>query len=488
MKKILAIAFAALLVLGFAASAFAIHAEIPAETQSVVAQGSTQITLGGELRLRGWYRNNISYSGQKVHDKTVAGGLGVETPSQAWYDFRVRLSLEAKVTPNLIGFVMLETEGDGFDPTNDKYTFGQGNGNSGFGNAKPASDPDFLQAWILYQGSGLFGFNSGIKVGHMPLALGHKQFFDHTQMGDDALVFFMDPTKDIHIGLLTIKLAETTGNARFDNTNDLDAYVALMTYKYKTHKFGINYTYINMSDGFAVPPVGVENHTGIKLSNVGLHAEGTIGNFGYAAEGDIQFGHQDTYVDEDGDKDLKDKYRGWALWLKANYKINTVNLRGMFAYGSGDNDASDNKIKEFVPFVGSVQNYSFIYEYQHNTTAANVSGMNSPAPANGHAAGIANTTVYNLGVDWQAMKDLGLSLDGYIFRASKVGFFEDYTGDSVSKSAGWEVDFKGKYMVAKNLSYQVDFGYFKPGGFYEDVYGIDKKGVTALRHTLTLSF
>ena len=58
MKKYLALVLGVLFTLGFAASAFAIHAEIPAETQAVVAKGSTQITMGGELRFRGELRNN----------------------------------------------------------------------------------------------------------------------------------------------------------------------------------------------------------------------------------------------------------------------------------------------------------------------------------------------------------------------------------------------------------------------------------------------
>ena len=71
MKKILAIILGTILVLGFAASAFAIHAEIPSETQSVVAKGSTQITLGGELRARGWYLDNISNVSISAVTKTI---------------------------------------------------------------------------------------------------------------------------------------------------------------------------------------------------------------------------------------------------------------------------------------------------------------------------------------------------------------------------------------------------------------------------------
>ncbi len=60
MKKYLALILGVLFVLSFAASAFAIHAEIPSETQAVVAKGSTQITLGGEIRTRGWWQDNIT--------------------------------------------------------------------------------------------------------------------------------------------------------------------------------------------------------------------------------------------------------------------------------------------------------------------------------------------------------------------------------------------------------------------------------------------
>jgi len=455
-KKTIAILSTVVLVLGFAASAFAIHAEIPAETQAVVAKGTTQIVLGGEVRVRGWYKKNLT------------GGLGQDSKSYAYYDQRVRLSVDAKISPNVQAFVQLESEGTGFDNTNDNYTWGTSNGNSGFGNAKPTADPDFLQAWILYTGQGLFGVPAGLKIGHMPLKLAYGQFFDHTQYGDDALVFFVDPNKDMHIGLLTIKLAEFTTT---DNTNDLDAYVALMTYKFSDAiKAGINYTYLADSD------------LGFSQQDVGVHADGKVGGFGYKAAVDFQFGKI-----QDGTP-AEANFSGYAASLNADYNINQVTVRGALVYGSGEKEADNDKITEFVPYVGKSQNYSFIYEYQHATTAFNKSGLNSAFTSNGHAAGVANTTYANLGADFKATKDMTLSLDGYYFWASNVGAWEDFTGDDVSKNAGWEIDAKMKYQLAKNLTYQVDAGYFKNGSFYEDAYGIDTKGTTVLRHAIQLSF
>ncbi len=454
MKKYLALILGVLFVLSFAASAFAIHAEIPAETQAIVAKGSTQITLGGELRTRGWWRQNLE------------GGLGVDTNSQAWWDERVRLSVDAVVAPGVQGFVQLETTSS---TDGDKYKWGNGeasgelskaSGGAGGTNKKPDGTINVLQAWIQYQGAGLFGFNSGFKIGHMPLKLSYGQFFDNTQYGDDALVLFMDPIKQLHVAALTFKGIE---GITADNTDDLDAYVGLVTYKWDDkNTVGLNYTYINASD------------LNLSLQNVGLHLDGAIGGLGYKVAGDLQFG-------DVGDGPAEASFGGYAVSAAVNYRLDPVNIRGSFVYGSGDDDLNDDDLDEFVPFVGNIQNYSFIYEYQHRTTASNQSGLNSASPVDGHAAGVANTTYFNLGVDYNPMKDLGLSVDGYYFMATE-------TDNDVDDSAGWEIDAKVKYALAKNLTYQVDFGYFDPDDFYEDAYGIDAEAVTALRHTLILSF
>lgn len=454
MKKTFAVIAAVLFVLSFAASAFAIHAEIPAETQAVAAKGDTQIVLGGEVRVRNWYTSNRAGVGGVV--------TGVDAQDAAWYDQRVRLSVDAQVAPNVKGFVMLETgtadqegKGDYLTSNADKYKWGSFN-------SKPNTSMGILEAYILYTGSGLFGFNSGLKVGHMPLKLGEGYFFDHTQLGDDAIVFFMDPTKQMHVGLLTVKFAGDAGQPMSipqlgvsnytgkisDNTDDLDGYVGLMVYKLNDKtSIGINYTYLNLSD--------------IKFShqNLGLHANGSAGNFGYAAEADFQFGKV-------GDT----KFRGDAVYLKGNYKMDALSFNAQFGWGSGDNN-HDDKIDTFIPYVGNLQNVggAFMYDYLYATTAG------------GTARGIANTTFFNLGLDYAASKDLSFSGNGFIFKASK-------TADGVSKDAGWELDAKMVYKLAKNLKYQADLGYFAPGKFYDDTLHVDTKGSTAFRGTFTLSF
>jgi hypothetical protein len=72
--KRLAIILGAFFVLSLAASAFAIIAEIPSETQGAVAAGGVQITLGGELRVRGWWVNNIQGT-NTLQDGSAQRGL-----------------------------------------------------------------------------------------------------------------------------------------------------------------------------------------------------------------------------------------------------------------------------------------------------------------------------------------------------------------------------------------------------------------------------
>jgi hypothetical protein len=476
LKKIFAIVLAALFVLSFAASAFAIHAEIPSETQAVVGAGTTQITLGGELRVRGWYTDNVFPILGDLNFLNLFGGGGVtglplDAPSSAWYDERVRLSLDAKVSPNVEGMVQLETSNTNTENLNgphaDSYTWGN------FDN-KPDT-LSILQAWIMYSGSGLLGVPAGIKIGHMPLALGQSTFFDHTKYGDDAIVLFALPTKELEVDLLSIKFAgdgnglilptfgiDTTDfpggvqvfdafGSRFHNNADLDGYVGIVTYKIDDkNTIGVNYTYLNLPD------------LKFKHQNLEVTGNGNISGLGYKFAGDIQFGSVDA---------LNADFKGWAAMVGLNYQLDPVNLRASFGYGTGPENSND--IKEFVNYLGDDQHYTFVYEY--NVMAAS-GRMNS---------GLDNTNYYNIGVDVNPVKDLKASLDGYLLRATKTETF----GPGVSKSVGWELDAKVAYDIAKNLTYEVDGGYMHAGNFYKDIFGSDiVKNPIVLMHKLTLSF
>ncbi len=154
MKTHLTIILAVIFALGMTTSAFAIHAEIPAETQAIVAKGNTQITLGGQIRLRGNYQE---------------ADFDSDTDPIGNYDGRVVLGVNAKIGDNVQGqLTLMSGDPKSSDPDTDA-NFGWGTENAMQGSLR------INQAWILYTYK-----MAGIKVGHMPLALGNKIWFDWT--------------------------------------------------------------------------------------------------------------------------------------------------------------------------------------------------------------------------------------------------------------------------------------------------------------------
>lgn len=413
LKKTLAVVLSVLFVLSFAASAFAIHAEIPAETQAVVAKGTTQMTLGGLWRVRGWYRNNV----------LLNGSIG-DHGSGSYYDQRVRLYWDAKVSPNVQGYVMLQ--GD--------HVWGQDGPN------QKGDSLRWIQAWIQYTGAGLLGVPAGIKIGHMPLSLGHKTFFEHTTNGDDAIILFADPTKDMHIAGLVIKLDE---DQFLDNTDDLDGYVALLTYRAGDHDLGVNGTLL------------LHNDSGLELYNIGLHAEGKIAGFGYGAEANFQFGDFTDEVDAEG----------WSIYGKANYMIDPVNIRAFVGYGSGDDDPLDGDNEQFETFLSDDVHYTLVYDYRAETACGS------------RLTGLCNTFVVGGGLDYNPTKNLSTKISGFWLQAAEDSPITD------SDDLGWEVDAGLVYTVARNLKYYFDIGYFDADDFYEN-----DEEVTLIRQQFILSF
>jgi predicted porin len=303
------------------------------------------------------------------------------------------------------------------------------------------------------------------------------------------------------------------------HTDDLDGYVALATFQWdKDNMVGFNYVWTH-SDGncpsnaqkvtdddgnvktIATPSPNVDE---LNFSNVGVHAKGKIAGLSYAAEADFQFGEIEGYLTQpDGvDGELVPATinpKGWGVFAKLGYMIDPVNIRASFAYGSGDDEYFDDDCEEFQtqqgPDYGATArlvHYTQIYE-RTVRTASLLAKLSTSLDGNTTNTGIANTTYYNLGVDVNLMKDLTLSVDGFLLQASETGAWEDYLSAiaeesvSVDDDLGWEVDVKLNYKITKNLSYFVEGGYFDAGDFYKDI-GAEDEGVTQVVHGLLFTF
>ncbi|MCL5022111.1 MAG: alginate export family protein [Nitrospirae bacterium] len=457
MKKFLVILLGAVFVLGFAASAFAIHAEIPAGTAAVVTKG-VEITLGGYVRERGFFENNTSDLNDDKADHT------------SLWETSVVLSLDAKITPNTQAKITIrDTKNSNGD---DDMTWGSGGGDDrgiylAGGNALgfQANTLQFIEAWIMHSGSGLLGIPAGIKVGHMPLALGNKLFFSHTKNGDDALVLFANPIKELEVDLLNVKFRE--GNTKLND--DADAYVGL--FNYRTKEFGISgdVTYVNDQVGFGS---SAADKLPIHLWNFGLRGDANVSGFTFKLDGEVQTGAADGAGPDGSDLD----FSGWAVLAGVGYDLSGVKLGLEYAYGSGDNGSDPSKYKGFVTALDNVQHYSWIYEYR-TVTAAGVS-----------QTGINNTQYVKASIGANLAKDLKGNLDFYWLRANKLTALQEGTG--ADKTIGFEIDPYITWQIDKNLVYWVEGGYLFAGDFYKVVTGPDKSpdNAYAIRHGIKVTF
>jgi hypothetical protein len=467
----LAIAVSVLFLLGFAASAFAIHAEIPSETQAVVAKGETQVTLGGSIRVRGEIRENTTDFNSDLHDST------------SWYDQRVRLSAGIKVSDDVSGLIMLESNGGG----SDGYIWGPG-GNSAVGiypvgNSKP-TDMHINQAWILYTNDLV-----NVKIGRMPLALGNLLFFDHRKFGDDAIVLYKD-IDNIHLAFLTAKLNEglTGGGADFlcgidvapadgvvddgsplitpiagacpagtapfivstaasavstATAGDADAYVALVSYKGDGYNISGDITWVD------------DNSFGpnTDLYNLGARADIKLSDL-VTLRGDVefQFGSLSDTVD----------FGGYAFMLGADFDLETLDIGVEAGLGSGDDNPADGDFDMFVNSLSSGVPY-----------IAFVRGTRTP-----DNSGISNLTYIKATVKASPMDKMTVK-GALIYMMLTEELVPGGDDDE-----GIEIDASMHYNLAKNLKYWVEGGYFMAG----DAKGTNADDAYALRHGIELTF
>ena len=496
MKKYLALVFSALFILSFAATAFAVHeTEHPAE--AVVSAGAAKITLGGKMVMRGWYLDNISTQIVDLNALELfgidTGALPEKTGSQSFFTTNAYITVDAKIGENLQGLMELETSSGESNNSGVLYW--------GTYDTKNNQELKFRQLWLQYTGSGLLGAPAGLKAGHMPITLGEGQFLRNDRFGNDAILLWVDPMKELHLLIGTTKLNEgNTTVGDISSTDDLDGYVALATYMLnKDNTIGINYTLAH-SDG-NLPSLadyaGIPNCETLNFQNAGIHANGKLWGISYAAEADFNFGKAENVIETGNDA----KFKGWGVFAKLGYMLDPVNIRASFAMGSGDDEyediaSDDMDVEEYQTLQGTdatggvarYTHYTQIYERFIRTAAVEAVVSTFPG-GNIRSTGIANTTYFNLGLDVNPIKEVAVSVDGFLLQATETGAWEDIVGNSVDEDLGWEIDSKINWKIAKNFTYFVEAAWFKPGDFYEDAFGdgVDET-VTQLVHGLLFTF
>jgi hypothetical protein len=356
LKKIAVITLTVMFVFGLAATAFAVHSEIPEDTQAAVAKGTTQITLDGSLRYRGEIRNNFDLNENNV-----------PATDNSTYDTRIRLGVGAKLSDKVQAKIVLQSgTGSSDGHTWGSYTASTSGGTYRVGNTMHGS-VNFNQAWLNYKTD-----TFGVKVGHMPLKLGNGIFFDHTKFGDDAIVIYADPADGLHVGALTAKFVDGGGN----NDQDIDAYVLLGVYKADAFNASADLTQVN-------DEVNAGAGKQLTVYNVGLRGDTTVGPVKIKADLEIQSGAAEDGVAPGTDYDLS----GMAVVLGGSMDLGVAKVGLEVGMGSGDDPTTANENEEFITSTNLAASYPCYIYGPRVRTAANAGTTNT---------GIANTTYIKL--------------------------------------------------------------------------------------------
>jgi hypothetical protein len=484
----------ALFVLGLAGSAFAIPAEIPADTTAAIAKGGTQVTIGGELRVRGSVRQNVG-----DFDRLVAksGTTAFGKSEHMLYDSRYRLSVEAKVSPNTIGFIQLEAADSASNGnTGENSTWGASGtvsrplgGSFRFGDQKQ-NEMKVIQAWMQHSGSGLFGVPSYIKIGHQPIVIGAGVFYSHNLQNDDAIVAGISPIKGLDLSVLTVKLQENANNA----ADDQDLYSFIANYQInKDISVGLDVSYLDSQNGSAwgssLSGAAYTSAAWSRLWNFGFNAKANVAGFKLYGTADFQTGRDNVPPHW--------TYTGFAITGGGSYRFAPVTLSLDLGYGSGDS-RNDTKASTFLTSQSDVVHYTFVYDYMVANAAGNTAG------------GIQNTMFAKFGASVDAMKGLNLSPSITFLNAAKKGFGGGYPfgnggttssfgtinpNAASSKYIGTEVDMMLTYQIDKGLKYFVESGYLFAGNFYKNAtYSTRNNGADkfsdpwCFRHGIQLNF
>lgn len=295
MKKSLALILGTLFVFVLSASAFAINAEIPSDTQAVVAKSPAQVTVSGQLRVRA--------------EDASTGTTGVQSQDKILQ--RTRLNIAADVIKNTKVFISLQDSRAWGEEANTITTGNEGQG------------VDLSQGY--FQLSNLGGQPLSLTVGRQVLSYGDQRLIGHLEWANsgrrfDACKLVYD-TKAFSLDLFGARVtdpaaATTTPAAPGDKNSSFRGL-------YATVKTIPN----NALDLYLLQDVN--NATKRDVYTYGARIAGKVSSIDYAGELAFQSGDSTATVSQSSH----------AYALKAGYTIPTaMNLRigAEYDYATGN--------------------------------------------------------------------------------------------------------------------------------------------------------
>lgn len=475
MKKVL---FAALLVLGVAA--------ILAPPQPF-AQEEKPFTIHGEVRQRAEDQNNASDLTDSGSNCPPGSGVGCNDDGALFFPYRIRIAAEGHFSKNVHAWIEFQNAGVWGGDVN---LFGAGgnpvkNG-SGFG-VGTSSNVELYQGYLTLDE--LWSKHFSLTIGRQEIVRGNELLLGdldfYSGLSHDGVTgtwdfkkvnvlgFFTRPTEGSVSMVSNFLPPDQVGiNAAGGTQNFWGAYATMPVHK----NWVVDYYWLELRSRFT----GGSNPStldtiGGRFAHDVTDKAGLVWNAEYA----MQFGKiSDLAPANAGDKFGGNVFEGMVGW---NFKTNKNMQRvyGRYAKASGDDDATDDKIKSFQPLFGDFHNRLGHGDwFQLNGGAP--TALNG-GPANGTGSGI---TAWSVGwTGWfKERHELGAAYWDYQLDKDAT-----LTDGSTSKKLGKAEDVWYGFNYTKNVAFLASYSQLKPDSALSDSGGTQDT-VTRLYGQVRLRF
>jgi len=430
---------------------------------------AADVKFTGSFYAAGMYLDNTSFMGN-----------GSEKPSTAFYYQRMRIKAEFIASPALKLVTQFDAMERMWGHVRSTVPLVTANDVDSYGTRAENENIAFDYAYVWYASKiGIW------EVGIMEDGVWGTQFGDNSEPeGKIKYTFIKMP---FIAGLQILKLNEFSDNAvnaSVYSDRDVDKYQGFFIFNWKGGQAGVLGIFINnrsMKPSFW--PV-VSSYTQ-QVYGALPYVKAKFGPVAVEAEAWYLTGKVMKWQDEFPAILLNDiDLSAWSVYVNAVADFNMFYFGGTFAYLSGDDPTTTDKIEGGAGTVNGGRDWNpclIMFNWDRNYWAGAMAGYGVTADS----GVMTNAYFGQLKAGVRPISDLDIALSVAYAKADKLptGYFE--------KDYGWEVDVTATYKITNNLSYMLGAGYLFTGDYYEATRAVitdDVEDNFIVLNKLTLTF
>ena len=406
---------------------------------------AADVKFTGSFYAAGMYLDNTSFMGN-----------GSEKPSTAFYYQRMRIKAEFIATPALKLVTQFDAMERMWGHVRSTVPLVTANDVDSYGTRAENENIAFDYAYVWYASKiGIW------EVGIMEDGVWGTQFGDNSEPeGKIKYTFIKMP---FIAGLQILKLNEFSDNAvnaSVYSDRDVDKYQGFFIFNWKGGQAGVLGIFINnrsmkpsfwpVVSSYTQQVYGALPYVKAKFGPVAVEAEA------WYLTGKVMKWQDEVPAIFLNDIDLS----AWSVYVNAVADFNMFYFGGTFAYLSGDDPTTTDKIEGGAGTVNGGRDWNpclIMFNWDRNYWAGASNGWG----ASTDAGVMSNAYFGQLKAGVRPISDLDIALSVAYAKADKLptGYFE--------KDYGWEVDVTATYKITNNLSYMLGAGYLFTGDYYE---------------------